>query len=54
MTDAIQLLIGTRKGAWIYRGDAGRNPSIYGQWRDLGRGETPTGISQGRDAGKGR
>ncbi|WP_421933393.1 glycosyl hydrolase [Phenylobacterium sp.] len=24
MSDAIQLLIGTRKGAWIYRSDAGR------------------------------
>ena len=24
MTDAIQLLVGTRKGAWIYRSDAGR------------------------------
>ncbi len=24
MSDAIQLLVGTRKGAWIYRSDAGR------------------------------
>jgi photosystem II stability/assembly factor-like uncharacterized protein len=31
MTDAIQLLIGTRKGAWIYRSDAGRK-----NWRVQG------------------
>jgi hypothetical protein len=31
MTDAIQLLVGTRKGAWIYRSDAGRS-----NWRVQG------------------
>jgi len=31
MTDAIQLLVGTRKGAWIYRSDAARE-----RWRAQG------------------